>query len=266
MTAIDPRTLDLIHAEIDGINSESERARLKDLLAGDAAAREYFARMQRLFETLASVEDLDPPADLRQDIMRSVHAAKTRTEAGIRLRLRALWPEGRSLLRYGYAFAAGAILGIAGLQWYVMGTAGVLPVALSEVAGTMTPLGAPEGSVVLKRIPLDLDDLTGTIFLLRSTGGLALVLDVHTIGETSPVRVALGFDPAEVGFTGFSQADGQVRGFSAESGQIALEMLGHHQLTVQLETRKRTGSELRLQFTVAGAPVGSLSLSLSGSP
>ena len=85
VTDIDQRTLDLIHAEIDGLNSTDESSRLRELLVGDSAARDYFAGMVELSETLAGVGQIDPPEGLRLDIMRSVRAAPLSTPRSIRL-------------------------------------------------------------------------------------------------------------------------------------------------------------------------------------
>jgi anti-sigma factor RsiW len=267
VTAIDPGLLELIHAEIDGLNSESQHARLHELLARDPAAREYFGQMKSLSEALGRVKDLDPPADLSLSIMHSVRAAREQATGKSLSRLWLQWPGGgRSVLRYGYTFAAGMVLGFAGLQWYVTRPAGLLPVAPSEVAGTMTAPAAPEASALLQRIPLDLEDLGGTVSLLREHGGLALALDVHTSGMKGPIQVVLGFDPVKVDFAGLAQVSGQVRGFRAGSGELAWEMLGRHQLTVQLVAREEAGSQIVLRFLAAGAQVHSLLLSLPGQP
>jgi len=266
VTAVDPRTLDLINAEIDGINSEGERSRLQDLLAGDAAARECFARMIELTETLAGVKEVDPPDGLRHDIMRSVRAARTQPGGDARSWLQALWPGGRALLRYGYAFAAGLILGLSGIQWYVTETMDVRPVASSEVAGTITAPGIPSGSEIVQRSTLALDDLGGTVFLLRSESGFDLVLNLDVSGEKGPARVALAYNPLEASFTGFSQVRGQVRDFQAAGGELSWGMLGHHETAVHFAAREKAGSEIELRFFVGGAPVQSLSLKLAGPP
>jgi len=266
VTAIDPRTLDLIHAEIDGINSESERSRLQDLLAGDAAAREYFARMIELSETLAGVKEVDPPEGLRRDIMRSMRAARTQTGGGIPSWMQALWPGGRALLRYGYAFAAGLILGLSGVQWYVTEMMDVRPVDSSEVAGTISSPGIPPGSEIIQQRTLALEDLSGTVFLLRSESGFDLVLSLDAAGEKGPARLALAYNPIEASFTGFDQARGQVRDFHAARGELSWGMLGHHETAVHFAALEKAGSEIELRFFVGGAPVQSLSLSLAGSP
>ncbi len=266
MTAVDPRTLDLIHAEIDGIISEGERSRLQDLLAGDAAAREYLARMIELTETLAGVKEVAPPDGLRRDIMSSVRAARMQPGGGTRSWLQPLWPGRRALLRYGYAFAAGLILGLSGIHWYVTETMDVRPVASSEVAGTITAPGIPSGSEVVQQSTLEMSDLGGTVILLRSESGFDLVFNLDATGEKGPARVALAYNPLEASFTGFDQVRGQVRDFQAAGGELSWEMLGHHETAIHFKAWEEAGPVIELRFFVGGAPVQSLSLKLAGSP
>jgi len=266
VTAIDPRTLGLIHDEIDGLNSEADSSRLRELLAEDAAAREYHARMVELLETLSGVGEVDPPEGLRRDIMRSVRDARIPTGGGARSWLRALWPGGRVVLRYGYAFAAGIILGLAGAQWYVTEMMDLRRIASSEVAGTITAPAIPTRSAVVQQRGVELEALSGTVFLLRSDGGFDLVLSLDTAGEAGPAGVSLTYNSAAASVTGFSQARGQVRDFRAADGHLSWGMRGHHELTVHFSAREETGSEIELRFLVGGAPVHTLSLGLAGSP
>ena len=71
--SIDPETLELIHADIDGIASENDRIRLRAAIAADAAVRDEYRRLSSLFDILARVRREEPPSGIVPIVMWAIH-------------------------------------------------------------------------------------------------------------------------------------------------------------------------------------------------
>ena len=146
---LEPRYLELIHAEIDGANSESESSELRAFLASNPEAQAQFAQLRTLVAALARVEEADPPGDIKINVLNTVRSRKLRSETRLMQRLWRAWPSGRVVLRYGYAATAGMLLGIAAGRWAATGAAGGRGIDPSELAGTMTRLESTTASQVI---------------------------------------------------------------------------------------------------------------------
>lgn len=190
---------DLIQAEIDGANSVSESARLKELLASHPDLDARLGSLRRVSETLGQAERLDPPPGFVDGVMSAVRRRKPEKEA------RNGWLEVlRSLLSPAplAACACTLILGV------VLG--GLLPpdaglfsrserAALSGTALAQGRLGTP-GS--LDRRSFARDGITGES-VTRIKEGL-LVLDLE-LDATRAFDVNLDLDGTGLSPRSFSQ-------------------------------------------------------------
>ena len=131
--SIDPETLELIHAAIDGVATESEQIKLKDAIARDAAVRDEYRRLQGLSDLLSRVEPEEPPVQLVPGVMRAVRARRGGVFSS--------WPGGRVAVRYAYAVAAGAVIGALGL-YLVSGGSLFGPAVPEPDAGATTEAGS----------------------------------------------------------------------------------------------------------------------------
>ena len=116
---IDPKFVELMHAEIDGMNSERESRELQAFLEGNPEARQTFTGLQRLAETMAADGPVEPPADLRDSILHALPDTVVPGSKGWIGHLREAWPERRVAVRYAYAAAAVVVVGLAGYYWLV---------------------------------------------------------------------------------------------------------------------------------------------------
>src|SRR5258708_23630965 len=69
---INDQTIELIHKEIDRLNSAEESALLRDRLAADPQAQELYDDLLKLGSILKSVEAVEPPRYLKNTIINSV--------------------------------------------------------------------------------------------------------------------------------------------------------------------------------------------------
>lgn len=188
--SIHPEILDLIQAELDGIATEAERMRLRDAIAGDAEVRDEYRRLRGLCEVLAGVKPEEPPARLAPAVMRAVRAHRGRTRGGLVGRLREVWPGGHLALRYAYAVAAGAVLGILGVQLAVGGGLFSPAVPERDAGATIAP------SRRAGRLDLAPAGIHGFASLKPSATGTAIGLDLDA---AEPVEFVLRYDPAKDG-------------------------------------------------------------------
>jgi hypothetical protein len=188
--SIHPEIVELIHAEIDGVATEAQQVRLRDAITRDAEVRDEYRRLRGLCDLLARVEPEAPPAQLVPSVMRAVRAGRGEARGGILGRVRSFWPGGRVVLRYGYAVAAGAVLGVLGLHFAAGGS--LFGPAVPERDATAT-IGAASGAGRLDLAPVG---IRGFATIHPSPSGTAIGLDLPA---SEPAEFVLRYHPAKDG-------------------------------------------------------------------
>jgi hypothetical protein len=188
--SINPEILELIHAEIDGVATASEQARLRDVISRNSEAREEYRRLRGLFDVLGQVEPAAPPPQLAGNVMREVRARRDAMRLGITGRIRAFLPSGRLAIRYAYAVAAGAVLGVVGLHSVSGGSFFGPAIPERDARATIAPYDG------IRRLDLGPAGVRGVATLQPSASGNAIGLDLDTTG---PVELVLRYDPVADG-------------------------------------------------------------------
>lgn len=234
---------ELMHAEIDGVATEAQRARLQTALADSPEAREEYARLQGVTRLLAEVKSVEPPAHLTADVMRAIRNRRHASGGGWIQRLRDLWPGGRVALPYAYAAAAGAAIGILGLQ-VLTGSRTLGPDMFErDAAATIGTLsGIPAG-----RTELTGTAVRGSASVRRLDGSLALDVDLTSQG---PVDVSLAFDPAAAQFLGISNRTGGADRIQIADGTIRWSQSRSERVTVLFAPRR--GGSSRIEVGISG--------------
>jgi len=167
---VDPNQLALIHAEIDGTLSERERAQLSRGLLADPALREVREEMRRLCRALDAIPEVQPPRQLRDDILAALPQIQPRrarrTGAGQQWRIAAV--------------LAGVLL--TGAIVFRTLDFGQAP-ALNEMSGT---LAAPRAAVTVDVVQITDEGVSGRASLIREGAELSLMLELT---PKSPVDV-----------------------------------------------------------------------------
>ena len=158
---VNPTHLALIHAEIDGELDERQRAALSRLLLADPATRALRDEMRRICKALDSVSEVEPPAQLRADILAALPQMQARKS-------RVAWP----MPRWRYAAVLAGVLIVGTVVFRVMGSQGP---AASEMAGT---LAAPRAPVTVDMVQLSPGPVSGRVSLIRDGGRLSLALEL----------------------------------------------------------------------------------------
>jgi anti-sigma-K factor RskA len=181
----DPRSLALIHAEIDGELDEHQRAELARHLLADPDLRSLRDSLRRLCLAMDGVAAVEPPPELRSDILQALPpevpgpralAAPGRSAGGWRPA-----PAWRHAAMFAAALVGGALLYRAGVG------RGPDP---AELAGTLAGKGARAG-VILDTAHVELGQVAGQVSLYRADAKLGLDIAL-TADEPIEVLVASG--------------------------------------------------------------------------
>jgi anti-sigma factor RsiW len=191
--SIHPDLIELMHADIDGLASEAEQRSLREAIARDPEVRDEYRRLRGLSDILARVAPEMPEDDLVPSVLRRVRAHRSATKAGFFPRMLEAWPGGRVAIRYAYAVAAGALIGIVAVHVATGGR--LLGPAVPDRDASATLLPKPGAS----RLDLTAAGVSGYVTLApaaKTGSGADFGLDV-TANE--PVELVVRYTPADGG-------------------------------------------------------------------
>jgi hypothetical protein len=254
---INSEILDLMNAELDGVAGERDRARLREILASDEAATEEFRRLVAVRDLLATVLPVEPPRHLSAGVMRAVGAHRAASRRGIAQRLRAFWPGEGIALRYAYAVAAGAAIGIVGLNLITGG--GPLAPEIADRDASAT-LASPAGRETA-HLELAANGLRGSASVRRRDRRLAVEVDVTA---ATPVELSLRYDPRSVEFLGLSSRTGGIERIQVVDGTVRWSQAGPQRVTVLLAPRSFAASQMDVGFSGEGGITGGGTVELPG--
>lgn len=255
--------VDLIQGEIDGENSPDESAWIREHLEKDASARVLYEDLLKLSSLLSRVESIDPPEDLKRSILSEIDASRKAFGAAAgQLYLNKRWSLKLPILKYGYIFASGLILGALVFSVYVRQVRERPFSGFPELFGTMIHKDLSEDLPVVDQVQLKSEGMSGTV-LLRASGTNA-VLDFDLI-STSDSEVLVEFDPEHIRFLGLFQPANQVHQFYASQDKIRWSMRGRHHARILFTRESRMQTRLRLQILAHGSTLYTGSLELKGS-
>ncbi len=230
MTDIDPRTLELIHAELDAELDEAGRSELATRLAADPQARLQRDQLHRMAHSLARLVAMEPPAGLRQRWQ-----PQTPVSAALSPRAAA----NRRWLGRGVALAAATLALAFGLSLTDIGLQSLDGNQLMGTIGGEAHTAAESTRVV----PVEAPGLSGTVALEPGTSGWDLVFDLESPG---PVSVSATYDPAALRLEGYARAGLGDRGFVTSPGKIGFVNQGSQLLSLHL--LPGGGGQVRIRF------------------
>lgn len=209
---LDPRTLELLHAEVDGVITAGERGELQRILASNPEAGRELTRLRALSEVLASVPAVEPPAGMTAQV-RSAIASADQAAAGRPsvAASRISWLDalmgtpngGVSLFRFGYAMIGVLVLGL------VIGKYGLSPRPGSggpgsdpaRMVGTMAGLDTVQRREVAATTGVKAQGVTGKLEVGPVEGGILVVSDVVT---DEPTGVSIDFHDENARYLGYA--------------------------------------------------------------
>jgi len=249
---IDERDIELVQGDIDGELGETQREQLRKRLAESPDMRAYQAKMQDLANVLSSVPSLEPPGDLRQELLRRVGSPGRRKG---RFFAAGWWPV-LPALGYAASFAAG--LGLAAALYETASLDEQSPEQLARLAGTMIYNEQPPGTTEGDRLVLAANELRGDVTLHRGSDTWVVAFDLDS---PAPVEVAMEF--GGLPFRGFAQLQNELKEVSIADGAMRLVSEGKREFAVFLGEEGKSGARLELRFYAGKKQVSGGSLHAS---
>lgn len=226
----DPRSLELIHAELDGELSAAERDELHSRLANDAEARRQREQLGRMAAALGRMAPMAPPADLQQRVLRAGRPAALQIP---------FQPRHGQWVRYALALAAGVVIVALGIGFVGNSRPDFDPEQLVATMGQQASSPAPALAVIGLQAP----DLHGSVALSPAGERWLLVFDLDS---RQPVTVSAAYPDAAFRLTGYAQGDSGVASFAATPGRISFVNQGPQRLALFLQPE--AGGQVRLRF------------------
>lgn len=245
------RREELIHAEIDGLISESDRSELRQALKEYPEARELHSDMIRIAGAIDRVDQAEPPEGLRQSILDTIAS-----------RANLAWVRPKrphrtaALLKYSAALAAGLVLGLVVAPLLNLPAGSLNP---SEMGGSMIPEASPRGA----HAELTAIGVQGTVRLDRADGQAVVNLELETQGL---VEIILGYDAASTSLAGLTRDGGEFESIEASVGRVALEGSGTLSVSVAFDRWEPGAVEVFVTVIYSGKTVHEGKLSLDDGP
>lgn len=230
---IDDRAHELIHGDIDGVNSADEQRELQALIEASAEVRREHARMGALAGMLDALPPCEPPPRLRQALRAGIPVAAARAPR------RVLRPGARIVA--AFAMAA-TVTGVAVLLLRDPVVQELDPAALAGTIGRPAAGQAGDSLVIGERF------VTGVVTLRRHERGLAVELDLDA---SRPLTVVAGGD-RPLGLEGFVPVSGAPVSVNEEGGVIRLVHDGRQHYSLVLPWARDPVQVLDLAFYIDG--------------
>lgn len=191
---LEKKSTDLLNQELDGTNSDKERAVVKKLLARNPEAKRYFEELQSLKALFRQVRAVDPPPYLRNRILNSLPVRRTRrAPVSSQPLLQMFWMNAR--YRTLSAFVGGAVAGI--LLFAIFSSSPEPEGAVGTIAGETKGVVTAQASLIIEAARA-----SGTLSA-RQAGPL-LTADLRLQAD-EPVEVSILFDRTMLRFDAFRQ-------------------------------------------------------------
>jgi hypothetical protein len=200
---VDPRYIELINRKIDDSLNEAERAELEQYLATSPEARTLHDDMMRLSSLPELLPPVDPPRELKRDILNAIAESKRRV--AVPRRSEGFWHVLRARFEYklAYSFAAGLLLGAAVIALSMSNLAHREDLRPTDLVGTIIAGQDQEQARMLDEGSFDQETFSGTVHTSTLDGHVIIQLDIQSSREAT---IAFEFKPEFVAFEAFRQA------------------------------------------------------------
>ncbi|MCK4409322.1 MAG: hypothetical protein KAW67_04510 [Candidatus Eisenbacteria sp.] len=209
---IGKRLIELMNAEIDGVNSPEVSRALHEHLDDNPDARRHYEELRDVGRVLAEADEASPPEALRRAIMRAAAARGNRkVRAGFLERMKeALSPPPR--VRLAYVFAGGVAVGLGLFALISVTLPQMVPGDAANLVGTIG--GGERRFVATDPVSFDVPGAAGRASVRYCAESVTLKL---SLSSESEVVVVLSYDE-DVSFDGLR---------ALQAGDHALRVTGH---------------------------------------
>ena len=233
---------ELMHREIDGLNSADESARLSEYLKAHPEYAQMYDELRDLSSMLNAVEDLTPRKHLAAKIMKSVQersASRNASPSAFEF-LRSL------TMRPVMTFAAGLALGcllIVSLSRY----AGDSSADAKHLLGAFVDRNSLDEMNIVGTTPVTGVGVEGAITAKRSATMILVNVSMLSSGETT---LRMKYNVNEMRFKGFVDVrNGSTTAAHVDAGELRCTFTGEHAYAVIFDITGPGSSALGLEIT-----------------
>jgi hypothetical protein len=235
---------ELINKEIDGVSTPEESAALHQALASDDEARRYYEDLQRLSGALDAVPAVDPPDDLKLEIMRAVRtrAARRQQEGWLEGFLRGLTFRPRPA--HVLSFAAGLAIG---MFVFALWIGGITPpdVDRSRATGTLVPLPDPTQLPMIDRTEIEGGGFQGSA---TTRSGNGRVVAEFRLSAREELMVVVEFDSGQLRPLGVEPAGPEPLEVVLDVNRIQITHAGEGRYRLHWAASPDGGQEIRIRL------------------
>jgi hypothetical protein len=200
---IDEKYNRLIHKEIDGTNSRAQSRKLQKYLESNPGAQRFYQDLLQLSVKLSDVQQVDPPQNLKKNILNAIPVNKYSKKAdfpGFKLAFESLLFNKK--LRYVYVFAAGLIIG--GLGIGLLFSSLNHNLGVSNLSGTMMKDITTGSLRTVEQFDISNIDISGHVELSSSEKTILLEIMLQTDRD---LEVALNYNGDDFRFLGIKGSE-----------------------------------------------------------
>jgi len=222
---IEPKFLEMMNLELDGVLAERDRTQLHEYLSSDPEANKYFEGLRATVAAANSVEQVEPPPGLTGKIMNAVPFAHRLREPQ-RRGFAGWWDIWLTMPRFRYAavFVFGIVFGV--LVYSAVNfesQRGDRELDVTELLGTMKQYTASEGFTQTGTFDVDLDRVQGRVSLHESEN---VLLAEVALDASDDIDWVVEYDRGELTFDGYRSFNGGAGDVSAAGTEMRVHQTG----------------------------------------
>jgi hypothetical protein len=227
--------IELIHQEMDGVNTPAERAAFRSLIEEDAEARALEADLRSVTLLLDRVESIDPPRHMTEAILNALPQQVRATSGWDALggSLKSIVDGFQKRPRFALvsALCVGVVAGF-GVYAALAGTVLIDHSDTSGLTGTFFERRAADELETVNEVTIDIDGGSGRVGVKTAQNIVFVELELDV---EQAVEVRLTFDEGAYGLRGFLQLRSEAGPyFTAEPGLIRVTTSGANTHTFAL--------------------------------
>jgi hypothetical protein len=247
---IEEKYIELMNKDIDGLLSPKENAALQEYLAKNQDAQAFHDDLHMLSKMLDQVVAVDPPSNLKKNILNSIRLKKhvERERRGL-LQSLPSFLNMKVNYRYAFSFSAGLIVGLLIYSLFTNLNKNTF-LDNSELTGTIFLDGGSEKLRTADKVEVNLEEITGTIEI-KYLKNLALA-EINLTAQPE-IELLIEFDENDVVFDGFRQLDPSASRIEIAENFLSLTNKGKNRYTVVFKKKPSIITPLNFKIFSNGA-------------
>ncbi len=238
---IDNRIVELINCDLDGTISRNEKDELVSALKISSEAKELYSKMTSLTEGLKTVKAVEPPIELKENIMRMLPDVRVRTvkKPGIIESIGTYFdkvPKFQLASSFSFGFAAALVL----MMFIISPQRGNL-VSPDATMGSIALHETDEEFVEIASEQVQINDNSISISSSRSGSKIKLQMSLQKV-PAAEIKIKTG--SKTLGFISFERLSGSAAGFEIVDNYIEIKTISSGEWEIIFEEQSTNNKEI----------------------